>query len=276
MSVANRRRFPLILVVSLSGLTIVSQILQAELKEDGTSPSTPETVVSMFYQAIQAKDKVKARSLLSPNVDRLAFRSTLEDDSDTPSLYTLPFAFEISGTKTSEDGHTAFVNTNLVISDKPLRSTITLIRDSSGRWLITNAEAIGSPGTNLPELTAMPRSAPNRTLLVLWGPADMYLTSPEGTHAGFDPKTKTVVNEIRGVLHYGEVAETLFIEDLAGTWELRVIGNGVGEYALETRLVKTFKDEMVRGTASIGSVDTYLLRYPAEDTAPLEVIRVNN
>lgn len=87
---------------------------------DNISPQDPKTVISSFYQAVKAKDKIKARTFLSPNVNKLNFESTLNDNSSSPSLYTLEFTYEILDSKFAADGNQAFVNVNININNQSL------------------------------------------------------------------------------------------------------------------------------------------------------------
>ena len=61
-----------------------------------------------------------------------------------------------------------------------------------------------------------------------------------------------------------------------GTWELKVIGTGEGKYSITTQLVRVEDPQgsVIEGNAVLGSVSTYLIRYPSQIGKPLEVTLV--
>lgn len=241
--------------------------------------SKPENTITAFFQAVKDKNKSKAKSYLSENVNKAAFKSTFEDDTNSPSLYNQEFSYKITETKTDSGGNNAFVNVDIVVSGQTLPTVVTLEKNTSGVWLISNSETVAYGNTNLP-FEQQPRESEslNRVFLVLTGPADFYLTSPEGTHAGYDLKTGERLNGIKDVYYEGRLPdqlESFAITDMIGSWELKVIGNGEGEYSLGTRLVNTFKEDLIKKNTSKGVIDTYILRYPTGTDKPLEVTPVN-
>lgn len=243
-----------------------------------TSNSKPEDTILLFFQAVKNRDKNTAKSYLSEDVSKAAFKSTFEDNFNTPSLYNQEFTFNITETKTDLSGNKAIINLDIITSGQTLPTIITLEKNTSGIWLISNSETAVYGNTNLP-LEQQPRQAEslNRVYLGLTGPADFYLTSPENTHAGYDPKTGQILNGIKDVSYEGQFSgqlESFAITDMIGSWELKVIGNGEGEYSLVTRLVNTFKEDLIKKNTSKGAVDTYILRYPTEAGKPLEVTSV--
>lgn len=257
----------------------------------------PEDMVTSFLQAEQSKDKTKAKTFLSPNVNKANFQSTFEDTSSSPSLYNQEFTYKITQTKIDLSGNKAFVNVDIVVAGQTLPTKMTLEKNASNMWLITDSETVVYTNTNLP-FKQQPRQfqRPNQVLLLLNGPAEFYITSPEGTHTGYDPNTKTQVNEIKDTAYYSPTEsyltssegarfrirsgepKLLAIADLIGIWELKVIGTGSGKYSIATPLFNSKEPQtsvaIIEGNATLGSVDTYMIRYPLQTEKPLEVTPV--
>ncbi|MBI2327433.1 hypothetical protein HYU92_03865 [Candidatus Curtissbacteria bacterium] len=302
MKIVNQQGFSSILIISVFVVLLVSiplgafylkgqvqnksqeatnseKLLKESKGTNKTPESKPENIITAFFQAVKDKNKSKAKSYLSENVNKAAFKSTFENDTNSPSLYNQEFSYKITETKTDFGGNKAFVNVDLVVSGQTLPTVVTLEKNTSGIWLISNSETAVYGNTNLPfeEQQRQPESL-KRVFLVLTGPADFYLTSPEGTHAGYDPKTGERLNGIEDVYYEGRLPdqlESFAITDMIGSWELKVIGNGEGEYSLMTRLVNTLKEDSIKKSTSKGKIDTYILQYPTGADKPLEVTPVN-
>lgn len=291
MKIFNQRGFSSVLIISvfvvlLAGIPLGAFYIKGQIQKNPqetpanvekpskepeattkTTESKPENTVTAFFQAVQDKNKSKAKSYLSESVNKAAFKSTFEEDTNAPSLYNQEFRYKIIETKTDSVGDKAFVNIDIVVGGQTLPTVATLEKNASGIWLISNSETATYGNTNLPfEEQQREAGSLNRVFLVLTGPADFYLTSPEGTHAGYDSRIGERLNEIKDVYYEGRLPEQLesfALTDMIGSWELKVIGNGEGEYNLMTRLVNTLKEDLIKKNTSKGKVDTYILRYPA-------------
>lgn len=243
---------------------------------------SPEEVVVALFSAIQNKDKVLARTYLSPEVNKAAFASTLEENTDTPSLYDRTFEFQVSETKISTDGELAFVLVDIQVAETSLPTSVVLQKQANGNWLATSSEAIVTDQKDI----SLGREAPTPTgsglvQLYLDGPAELLMTSPEGLQTGRDPKRRGPVYNIpyAKYLHdYLGVDRVMTIENLVGTWKLQVIGTSTGDYTLATELLDPDNNQKsaVGGTILSGAVHTYVVRYPGDREKPLEVIRVEN
>ena len=167
------------------------------------------------------------------------------------------------------------MNVDIVVASQTLPTKMTLEKNASDKWLITDSQTAAYGKSNLP-FEQQPRQSQeaNRVLLLLNGPAEFYVTSPEGTHTGYDPNSKSQVNEIEDA-SYRSVGEpkSLTITDLIGTWELKVIGTGSGKYSITTQLVTPQEPQtaVVEGNTTSGSVETYIVKYPSEAGKALEL-----
>ncbi|KKQ73748.1 MAG: hypothetical protein US96_C0054G0010 [Candidatus Woesebacteria bacterium GW2011_GWB1_38_5b] len=240
-------------------------------------PTTdPQKVVAAFFDSVTAKDKNKAKRFLSPNVDKVALQSTLSDSSTTPSLYTQDFSYKLTGNQTELSGKTAYVNVDIEVQGQLLPTLVILQKETNGTWLITDSETAVADNNGMFPSEVRQSNSVNRVVLVLMGSADFYLTSPEGTHAGYDFTTGKRINEIKDVFYDGRFSDKLqsfSIVDMEGTWELKIIGNGEGQYILSTQPVDDPSSaSFITGQSQKDSITTYILRYPSEKGKPIEVV----
>ncbi len=115
-----------------------------------------------------------------------------------------------------------------------------------------------------------------RTILRLLSPADLYITDSSGRHAGTNPATGEVVNEIPGVLYSGPESEpeVMSIEDMDATWTVNVTGTDVGSYTLEAVVVTPDDPEVTSttGGTSPGTTAEYLVTYPDAPGEPISLM----
>lgn len=244
-------------------------------KIDTIQSQDPQKVVEDFFKAVQLKDRIKAKSFLSPDANKAAFKSTFDDLNTTSSLYNQNFDFQIIEKQMDSTETKAFVKVNIIVAGQILPTTLTLEKDSSNNWLITDSETVvtSQPAVGF-EKQYPDQTEAKRVLLVVTGPVDLYLSSPEGTYAGIDPKTGAYVSSIKDAFYNPSPnLKSLSITNLVGNWELQVVGNNTGKYKLGTELVSTtnHQTQMIEGDTSKGLVSKYLLHYPNEAGKPLEV-----
>ena len=237
--------------------------------------NNPREIVISFMKAAQTGDKRAARKLLSPDANKKSFKATLEDNPNTPTFFGQEFTFSVSDVKTSTDGKTAYVTVELIIEGQKIINLWTLTKDFSGNWLAVDSIAVGDTKDSSFGREVTSSNNFKRVLLTLTGPADFYLTSPERKHSGVDPETKIVVNEIQDVSYSGPEPigiESLAITDMEGVWNLAIVGNATGNYALNTGLVdsENHQTEIIEGVVSEGSIDYFILQYPQEIGEPLK------
>jgi cell wall-associated NlpC family hydrolase len=103
-----------------------------------------------------------------------------------------------------------------------------------------------------------------RGILRLLSPADLYVTDQFGRHAGVDPNTHLIVNEIPGVAYTGPDAEpeVMSFENF-GELSVVVTGTGSGPYTIQGEAVDQVSPGVtsVTGTTSIGQTDSYTAAY---------------
>ncbi|MBU1000598.1 hypothetical protein KKE78_04355 [Patescibacteria group bacterium] len=254
---------------------------ESQLNKDSVSP---EEIVKEFYQAIQAKDKAKARSCLSADANKESFESTLEDSDDSQSLYKEEFAFKVMGSKTSSDGSTSYVTTEIISNKVPINTTLTLKKNNSEKWLVFDAVCTATSSAILSMGRPLANSAGDTAALVTLyegtGNADMYLTSPWGTHSGIDPNTGQQVEEIDGTFYTVALdkSKAFRINAMPGTWELKIMGKKDGSYKLYTKLLPmvvgqetVLIENLTERQTKKELVETFMLHVPAEQGKPLEV-----
>ncbi|HUS59936.1 MAG TPA: hypothetical protein VMX76_00970 [Nevskiaceae bacterium] len=232
-----------------------------------TQNNSLENTVAAFFQAVQAEDKKTVKNLLSENVNNV------------PSLYTQDFSFAIKESKISSSSKKAYVYVDLNVSEQIIENVLVLIKNDSGHWLIIDSQSVVLSEDVPPFARQESQSSDlKRVLLTLVGPADFYLTSPEGTHTGFNAEAQKQVSEIADVGYNGPEAiiETLSITGLLGVWELNIIGNGNGEYQLGTELIdnKNHQTQIIKNNTTKGAIDSFILEYPYETGKPLQVTEV--
>jgi len=236
---------------------------------------SPESVVTAFYQAVQQKDKVTARTFLSANANRENFQATFEDNDNTPSIYTENIVFQITDSTISSDNKTAKVIVKLTVNGNPVDIEMNLEKDVLGKWTMTDYLATANsptiPGT---QVTTDTMGSNARIVIRLEGPADLYLTSPDSKHAGVDPSTKKDVNEINEAFFGHTVPEFISLHGLVGTWNLQIVGNGIGKYTLTTELldVENHETQAIDGDIKEGLIISYNMSYPTQKGKPVELI----
>lgn len=104
--------------------------------------------------------------------------------------------------------------------------------------------------------------------LLLYSPAELLLTAPNGTQTGFDPVTNTTYNGIPGAAYQQagqedldtdisvpNVKELLALQPMEGDYTIRVTGTGTGTYDLY--LSTSDLNGNPSGTGSVLKVPTY-------------------
>ncbi len=106
-----------------------------------------------------------------------------------------------------------------MINNQTLPTLISLEKNNN-LWLISDSQTAAYGNTNLPfQQLSRASDALNRVHLLLDGPAELYVTSPEGTHTGFDPKSNQQVNEIKDVYLYHKLKPQVAIDN-GFNWQL--------------------------------------------------------
>lgn len=241
-----------------------------------TIVATPESIVEAFLNAAKQKDKVKARTFLSLNANKMAFASTFDETIATSSLYTMPFTYQIISEKVDTTETKAYITVNISVDEKILPTTFILERSPDSSWKIIDSESIlAGAGTPSAPFRSQEQTDLKRVLLTLTGPADFYLTSPEGTHEGFDYKTRKVVDQIEDASYAPYVLTGGFkqftVTNMTGMWELQIVGTADGIYTLGTQIVNTGMVDSLEKNIAKGAVNIYVLRYPYDNTKTLEI-----
>lgn len=246
-------------------------------REKNVTQTSPQKVVDQFLQAVQNKNRSTAKQLLSPNANQETFKSTTDESFDAPSLYTIKFTYKILNSSYDSTNTKAYVDVEIIVNDQNLMTKFFLEKTNANSWLIFNSETT-SQSTSIPFNQASRSANLSRVLLVVDGPAEFLLISPEKKRTGFDPTSKTYANEISDATYAPKaIFKTFTITDLIGTWELQVIGQNRGKYSITTELVDNTNHQTskIEGNIVIGEIKTYLLKYPNEKGKPLEVALLN-
>lgn len=241
-----------------------------------TAIANPESIVEAFLNAAKQRDKAKARTFLAPTANKIAFASTLDGTAMTPSLYTMPFTYQIINKKMDTSETKAYITVNISVDEKTLPITFILEKSPDSSWKIIDSESVlAGMGTPSVPFRSQEQTDLKRVLLILTGSADFYLTSPEGTHEGFDYKTDKVVDQIENASYAPNVLAGGFkqfaVTNMTGTWELQIVGTADGSYTLGTQIVNTGKADFLKKNIAKEAVDTYILRYPSDNTKTLEI-----
>lgn len=255
--------------VSSSSANLVNLITYNESLE-------PQEVVTGFFMAVKNRSKQVARTFLAEYANKEVFKSTLEE-SNEPSLYNQEFEYKITSTKKDLAGAQAFVDVDISVAEQVIPTKIFLEkRNNMGGWKIFYSESIGI-GQNTASFPVLSYedSSPNRVFLSFDGPVEVYLTSPEKTHAGRDPVTKKVVNEINDVT-YEESGnlKTYSITNMVGLWEIQVKTKAYGEYKFGARLINGGRDSVETHLIKDLNTSTWLLHYPTSREEDFRVIWV--
>lgn len=116
---------------------------------------------------------------------------------------------------------------------------------------------LGLSPTSLP----LPLSANNESQVQADAePVHLYVTDPQGRHAGVDPVTGQIVDEIPGVAFSGSSGypEALSIENFDSTWTVQVVGIQQGSYTLAaTSINGAGTSTSITQDATAGQVDTF-------------------
>ncbi len=256
-------------------------------KETTDSAQNPKIVVNEFFKAAQNRDRIKARNLLSPNVVKEAFKSTFDEQSSSPSasLYTQKFEYNIIEGWTNTDDTKAFIKVNLIIEGQTFPTMVVLEKDMDGPWLIVYNESVSYSDSEPPaafERVNPDQNTPRIVSVIIEGPADLFITNPEGNHSGIDPKTNTLVNEITGATYLprSEIRKpfsrkSASIRRLVGYWVVEVVGSDSGKYQLVIDpFTETDQSKVLEGDVSRGSKEDYILYWPIESTKPFEITKV--
>ncbi len=244
------------------------------------SPGLPhQDVVVAFFTAVQHKDKTAARAFISPTANRTEFESTFANDNSTPSLYTTAFTYKILETTLSEDKQKAFTTADLTVEKQTIHTTAQL-ENLHGQWLLTNMESVlyQAQVPSYARAAATPGDD-HRVVIGLDGPAEMYITSPEGRHHGFDPKTQKYVTEIADAFYSSRTVynqRSFSVTSFQGTWKIQVVGRDTGSYTMATQLVDKENGQtgFVKGEIQKGQIVTYMASYPTEKGQPLQLTKV--
>lgn len=226
----------------------------------------PGEVAHKFLEAVQRSDKGEAKKYLSANANKEAFRATLEEAAEVPSLYEMDFTFSIKEVQVSEDAKKAVLAIELMVGASTIEGTIELIKEGGWlggyRWYITN-------------MYFYEERPYKRAVLYLKGPASLYLTDPYGKHVGLDPARGEEVNEVEGAFYNRQTIyglEQVTIQDMDGTWNVKVVGTGSGKYKLVSEIVdrENHQIKTVEGTINQGETIEYEVSYPAVTGIPIE------
>ena len=106
--------------------------------------------------------------------------------------------------------------------------------------------------------------------------ADFYVTDPFGRHAGVDPLTGQVVNEMPNEVFYSgpdTEPQVIAIRNMEGTWSVGIVGKETGEYTLGTEVVDrdNHQTETISRSISDGQVVEYLATYPQTPGTPIGI-----
>lgn len=101
--------------------------------------SEAATVVSEYLEYNLENDRKSAISLLSPNVDPNAFRSTLTGAEDEVPLYGKEFAYKIYGTQIKDNGNVARVSVHISVDEQNYIYFFTLSLENNS-WQLMNKE----------------------------------------------------------------------------------------------------------------------------------------
>lgn len=261
-----------LLFIFLSGLTLLIRGVGRNESSNMVEP-TPEDVVYEFIGALKNNDKAAARKYLSPDADRAAFTSTYDEGSSLPSLYNQPFTYMFVSSSLTENDK-SYVKVDIYVKGQTLHTTFILAKSAPGGWQITDSETITNPESNVFPTEPI-HAVRQRVLITVDGPVELYITSPEGMHAGYDPASKRIVHEIDDTPYenYGSIKQYA-IPDFEGTWELKVIGVKSGHYILNSSIINSAKTSTIEGNLSPDEVRTYMLHYPATRDEALEISEV--
>jgi hypothetical protein len=115
-----------------------------------------------------------------------------------------------------------------------------------------------------------------RTLLRLLSPGDLYVTDPQGRHAGVDPVTGQVLDEIPGALYSGPDVEPQFVSigHMSGPWQVEIVGNETGPYTLAGEQIdpESHSQTYAEGSLEAGALDSYVSTYGQTPTEGLHIL----
>lgn len=224
----------------------------------------PDEVVTDFLKAIHNKDKLLARTYLSENANREAFKATLEDGS-TSLLYENEFLFTITQSKLSKNQQVAEVYLDTQLGEEIIKTKASLVLEEKipgeKTWLL-----IDFVGFYEGEL--------RRTLFFLYGPVDFSMTSPSGESLGFGTKKDRI--DLDGVFaNYfsSPPFKQITITDLYGIWRLGITGIDSGTFTLATEIVDSENHQIgkIEDTITAGQVLEYEVSYPILKGVPIVV-----
>jgi len=276
----------LIVLVLAGGILFYYQkyrnIVSQEKPESYTQPSTlltptitkdeemapkilsPNEVVTDFLKAIQNKDKLLARTYLSENANREAFKATLEDES-TSLLYENEFLFTITQSKLSKNQQVAEVYLDTQIGEETIKTKASLVLEEKipGEkiWLL-----IDFVGFYEGEL--------RRTLFLLYGPVDFSMTSPSGESLGFGTKNDRIdLDDVFANYFSSPLFKKIAITDLYGIWRLEITGIDSGTFTLATEIVDRENPQVgkIEDAITAGQVLEYEVSYPFLKGVPIVV-----
>jgi streptogramin lyase len=116
-----------------------------------------------------------------------------------------------------------------------------------------------------------------RAAFYLGSSADFYITDPLGRHAGVDPITGQVINEMPNDVFYSgpdSEPQVIAVRNMEGTWSIKLVGKETGVYTFGTEVVDrdNRQTQAMSGIISMGQIIEYTATYPSIPGKPIIVV----